>query len=116
IGEEAVPKAGLDDVSKAGVDLPDLPKAGDEEAPKPDVEPTGEDAVPKAGLEDVSKAGVDLPKAGDEEPPKTVVDPSGEEACVQKNPPVLLELEHPVCAPKGDIVPNGFLNAILKVG
>lgn len=66
--------------------------------------PKAEDEAPKAGVEEAPKEGIELPKAGEEEAPKT-----GEEAWVPKTPvEVPPKIEPPVCAPKGDVLPNGF--------
>lgn len=72
--------------------------------------PNDEDEAPKAGVEDAPNEGMELPKAGDDEAPKAVVEEKGEEDWAAPNTPVEVppNIEVPVCAPKGDVLPNGL--------
>lgn len=62
------------------------------------------------GVEEAPKAGAELPKAGDEEAPNVGVEANGEEDWVAPNTPVEVppNMEAPVCAPNGVVLPKGL--------
>lgn len=87
---------------------PKPPKPGF--CPNTEDPPNDDDELPKAGVEEAPKAGTELPKAGDEEAPNVAVEGNGEEDWVAPNTPVEVppNMEPPVCAPKGVVLPKGL--------
>ena len=77
----------------------------EKERHKKQLPPKDDDELPKAGME--------LPKAGDDEAPKAVIEEKGEEDWATPNTPVEvpLNIDPPVCEPKGVGLPKEGLGA-----